>query len=53
MNEQETRKQEADELVKRFLRELDACTSEDERIAKVWELVHGVARGARKQEAQP
>ncbi|HET7639937.1 MAG TPA: hypothetical protein VFK47_14510 [Ktedonobacteraceae bacterium] len=44
------RKQEANELVKRFLRELDACKTEQERIAKVWELVYGVEKGARKQE---
>lgn len=47
---EDQRKQEADELVKRFLAELDACKTEQERIAKVWELVHGVAKGARKVE---
>ena len=41
---------EADELVKRFLRELDACQTEQERLLKVWELVHGVVRRARKAE---
>jgi hypothetical protein len=49
MNDKQ-RKQEADALVKQFLAELDACTTEEERIAKVWELVHGVAKGARKSE---
>lgn len=42
--------QEADELVKRFLAELEACPTEEQRIAKVWELIHGIILSARKQK---
>lgn len=41
-------KREADELVRQFLRELDACATERERMDKVMELVFGVTRAARK-----
>ena len=39
----------ADVIVRQFLAELAACTTERERIDKVMELVHGVIRGARKE----
>lgn len=49
MSEQE---QEAFELARRFLRELEACQTEYERVYKVLELVHGVVRGARRHQEQ-
>ncbi len=40
---------EKDTLVRLFLRELDACKTEDERIAKVMELVYGIVKSANRE----
>jgi hypothetical protein len=46
---QTPQEKEKDELVRQFLRELDACKTEQERIDKVMELVFGIVQSARKQ----
>lgn len=46
------REQEAFDLARQFLRELDACATEKERIFKVFELVGGVSRAARREKQQ-
>ena len=52
MKGQLEREQEAYDLARQFLAELDTCKTEQDRVYKVLELVHGVARGARDQQEQ-
>jgi hypothetical protein len=47
MSEHERREQEANELVRQFLAELEACKTEEQRIAKVWELIGGIVKSVR------
>jgi len=46
------RQQEADTLVDEWIRQYEACSTHAEKREKVWELVFGVVRGARKQTSQ-
>ena len=52
MKGQLEREQEAYDLARQFLAELDACKTEQERVYKVLELVHGVTRAARREPEQ-
>ena len=47
------RNQENDALIRQFLSVLDASKTEEERIEKIWILINGVIRGARKTIESP
>ena len=51
--EQDVRKREANSLVDDFIRQLEACSSQEEKRQKVWELIFYFQRAVYRQRPGP